>query len=250
MSKVFYSAAKALRGGDEKTATAAVVLAAGKSTRMGKKQNKQLLTVNGVPVLAHTLMAYQNCPHIKQIVVVARQQDFPAIVEIRQAYGIKKMTKLVVGGKDRQESARFGVSQVDPEIRFVAIADGARCLTTSEDITNVCLRAYKFQAASAGHQISSSVKRTSAMGMITESIDRTHLWEAQTPQVFHVALYNAAIHKSLQDNFRTTDDNALIEHLGYQVKMVECGRDNIKITTPDDLAFAKAVLTVREKKAK
>ena len=250
MSNVFYSAARALRGGDEKTATAAVILAAGKSTRMGKKQNKQLLTVNGIPVLAHTLMAYQKCPHIRQIVVVARQQDFPAIVELRQAYGIKKMTKLVVGGKDRQESARFGVSQVDPEIRFVAIADGARCLTTPEEVSSVCLRAYKFQAASAGHLITSSVKRATNMGMITESVDRDGLWEAQTPQVFHVALYNAAIHKALGDGFEATDDNQLIEHLGYQVKMVECGRDNIKITTPDDLALAKAILTVREKKSK
>ena len=250
MSKVFYSAARALRGGDEKIATAAVILAAGRSTRMGKKQNKQLLTVNDVPVLAHTLMAYQNCPHIRQIVVVARQQDFPAIVEIRQAYGIKKMTKLVVGGKDRQESARFGVSQVDPEIRFVAIADGARCLTTPEQITEVCLRAYKFQAASAGHLLTSSIKRATNMGMITESVDREGLWEAQTPQVFHVALYNAAIHKALGDGFEATDDNQLIEHLGYQVKMVECGRNNIKITTPDDILFAKAALTARETKQK
>ncbi len=250
MSTVFYKAARALRGGDDKTATAAVILAAGKSTRMGKKQNKQLLTVNGVPVLAHTLMAYQACPHIRQIVVVARQQDFPAIVEMRQTYGIKKMTKLVVGGQDRQESARFGASQVDPEIRFVAIADGARCLTTPEQISEVCIRAYKFQAATAGHQITSSIKRASNMGIITESVDRDGLWEAQTPQVFHVALYNAAIHKALQDDFRATDDNALIEHLGYQVKIVECGRDNIKITTPEDIALAKAIFNVREKKQK
>ena len=158
------------------------------------------------------------------------------------------MNKLVVGGKNRQESARFGVSQISPEIKFVAIADGARCLTTPEQISNVCMRAYKFQAASAGHLITSSIKRATTMGIITESVDRTGLWEAQTPQVFHASLYNAAIYKSMRDGFEATDDNALVEHLGYKVKIVECGRDNIKITTPDDLALATAILSVRSKK--
>lgn len=248
MSQVFHSAARMMRGGDEKTATAAIILAAGQSTRMGKKQSKQFLDLNGIPVLAHTMMAYQNCAHIRQIVVVAREQDFEAIVKLRQDFGITKMNKLVVGGKNRQESARAGVSQIDPEIRFVAIADGARCLTTPEQISTICMRAYKFQAASAGHLITSSVKRATAMGIITESVDRTGLWEAQTPQVFHASLYNAAIYKSLQDGFEATDDNALVEHLGYQVKIVECGRDNIKITTPDDLVFAKVILAVRNAK--
>ena len=248
MSKISHGVATFLRGGDEKTATAAIILAAGSSTRMGKKKSKQLLTINNVPVLAHTLMAYQKCPHIKQIVVVARAEDFKEIVALREKYGIKKFTKIVEGGKTRQESARIGVANVDSDIRFVAIADGARCLTTPEQISTVCLRAQVSQAASAGHQIASSVKRAGLTGIISESVDRQGLWVAQTPQVFHTSLYTAALIKAEQDHFVATDDNELVQHLGYEIKLVECGRENIKITTPTDLVFAKMILTARAQK--
>lgn len=247
---LFHKTAQLLRGGDEKTVTAAVILAAGSSTRMGKNKNKQLMTVNNIPVLAHTLMAYQKCDHINHIVVVARESDFDAILAIRKAFKIKKMTKLVCGGKTRQESARIGVANVAPDTKYVAIADGARCLITPESISKICMRAYQYQAASAGHQISSSVKRASIMGIVTESVDRNGLWEAQTPQVFHTSLYNAAVYKATRDKYEVTDDNELITHLGYRVKLVECGLENIKITTPDDISFAEAILTARESKGK
>ena len=248
MSHAAHKVATLLNFGEEKYPTAAVILAAGSSTRMGAKKSKQFLTVNNVPVLAHTLMAYQNCPHIRQIIVVARQEDFREIVALRKEYGIKKLVKLVAGGKTRQESAKRGVAQIDPSIRYVAIADGARCLTTPEQISKVCRRAYAYRAASAAHLISSSVKRASALGTIAESVDRTGLWSAQTPQVFHTALYQAALYKAANDRFTATDDNELIQHLGYEVKLVECGRENIKITTPDDLTFAKMVLDARGQK--
>lgn len=247
---LFHKTARLLRGGDEKTVTAAVILAAGNSTRMGKNKNKQLMTVNGIPVLAHTLMAYQKCDHINHIVVVARETDFDSILAMRKKYKITKLVKLVCGGKTRQESAQIGVANVAPDTKYVAIADGARCLITSESISKVCMRAYQYQAASAGHQISSSVKRATAMGVITESVDRKGLWEAQTPQVFHTSLYNAALFKAIRDKYEVTDDNELITHLGYRVKLVECGLENIKITTPDDIAFADAILSARERKHK
>ena len=137
---------------------------------------------------------------------------------------------------------------MDFDIRFVAIADGARCLTTPEQISTVCLRAQVSQAASAGHQIASSVKRAGLTGIISESVDRQGLWVAQTPQVFHTSLYTAALIKAEQDHFVATDDNELVQHLGYEIKLVECGRENIKITTPTDLVFAKMILTARAQK--
>ncbi len=247
MSNAFHTAARILRGGDQKTATAAIILAAGSSTRMGKGTNKQFLTINEIPVLAHTLKAYQECSHIREIIVVAREEDFEEIRKIGKEYQIKKLKKIVAGGNSRQESAKIGVAQISANTKFVAIADGARCLTTSADISKVCMRAYQYQAASAAHQITSSVKRASLTGNITESINRTGLWETQTPQVFHTSLYNAAIYKAIADRFTATDDNELITHLGYQVKLVECGLQNMKITTPSDLFLAKAILTARAK---
>ena len=244
MANLFHAAARQLNGG--KNATAAVILAAGNSTRMGKSQSKQFMKINGIPVLARTLLAYQKCDLIRQIVVVARPSDFEQILAMRKHYHIDKLTKLVPGGATRQDSARRGVTNVDSKMRYVAIADGARCLVTPEQITRVCLRAYEFKAESAGHQICSTVKRTSVLGSVKETVDRDNLWVAQTPQVFHSALYHAALSKSVSDGFTATDDNALIEHLGYQVKMVECGRENIKITKPEDIAFATAIAASRE----
>lgn len=229
------------------TYTAAVILAAGNSTRMGKI-NKQLFKLNGIPVLAHTLMAYQKCPLIREIVVVTQPDQFEEIFEMSKTYGITKLKKLAKGGSTRQESAKRGVAKLDANVKFVAIADGARCLITPATITKVCLAAYRHMAACAGHLVSDTVKRASILGNVRETVDRTGLWQAQTPQVFHTALYQAALIKAEEDKFTVTDDTSLIEHLGYQVRMVECGLANIKITTPADLPLAQAVLDYRSKK--
>lgn len=232
----------------QKNYTAAIVLAAGNSTRMGMGINKQLERLCGVPVLAHTLMAYQKCPLIREIVVVTRPQDFEEVYELAKEYGIKKLLHIVAGGKTRQESAVCGMRKLGDHVKYVAIADGARCLTTPGQITKVCLAAYRYHAASAAHKINDTVKRTNNSGMSNETVDRTNLWQAQTPQVFHTALYTAAIYNAQKDGFEGTDDNALIEHLGYQVRMVECGHQNIKITTLQDLPFAQAILQYRGNK--
>ena len=231
----------------KKCHTAAIVLAAGNSTRMGKNVNKQMELLCGVPVLAHTLMAYQRCKLIRQIIVVTRPDDFEAVYQISQTYGISKLTHVVAGGKTRQESAKNGMRKLGSDVRYVAIADGARCLTTPAQIAKVCLRAYRTQAASAGHKVSDTVKRTTPLGMTKETVDRNNLWQAQTPQIFHTALYTAALYQAEADGFSVTDDNSLIEHLGYQVRMVECGLQNIKITTPEDLPLAEAILEYRSK---
>lgn len=225
--------------------TAAIVLAAGNSTRMGSGINKQLEELCGIPVLGHTLMAYQKCKLIREIVVVTRPEDFEAVYQIAKQYGISKLTGIARGGATRQESAKRGMSKLSPDVRYVAVADGARCLITPLQITRVCLRAYRHQAASAAHRIADTVKRTTSLGMTKETVDRNNLWQAQTPQVFHTALYTAALYQADKDNFTVTDDNSLIEHLGYQVRMVECGAQNIKITTKEDLPLAEAILRYR-----
>ncbi len=228
--------------------TAAIVLAAGNSTRM-EGIDKQLEPVGGIPVLARTLLAYEACPLIDEIVLVTRLVDFPAAREFQKAYHISKLKKLVTGGNTRQESAKHGLDEISDEIRYVAIADGARCLTTSENITRVCLAAYRHEAASAAHKINDTIKRTNAIGGVLETVDRTNLWAVQTPQVFHKILYTAAHAKAEEDAFVGTDDNSLVEHLGYKVYVVECGAENLKITTPDDLLLASAILKAREEKA-
>lgn len=233
----------------KKNDTAAVIVAAGNSTRMGTKTNKQFLELHGIPVLAHTLMAYQRCQLIRQIVVVTKPENFETVYQMAKDYGITKLSSLAAGGATRQESAKNGIAKLDPTVRYVAIADGARCLTTPVQIAKVCLKAYRYKAASAAHLIADTVKRTTASGMVKETVDRTNLWQAQTPQIFHTALYQAALYKADEDHYEVTDDNSLIEHLGYQVRMVECGIENIKITTPEDLPLAEAILQYRSTKS-
>lgn len=227
--------------------TGAVILAAGNSTRMGGKINKQLYELCGKPVLAHTLLAYQKCPLIKEIVVVTRPTEFDEVFEIAKKYGIKKLKRITAGGATRQDSAKNGVDKLSEEIQYVAIADGARCLTTPLQIAQVCLKAYRHKAASAAHAVADSMKRATPSGFITETVDREHLWAVQTPQIFHKALYHAAVLNAERTGFTATDDNALIEHLGYRIRLVECGGENLKITTQKDLALAEAILAHREK---
>lgn len=227
--------------------TAALILAAGNSTRMGGDISKQFMEVDGVPVLALTLMAYQNTPRITEIVVAARVEDFDEIAKIREKYGISKLRQVVAGGKDRRESAERAFSKISDDIRYVAIADGARCLITPEEIANVCVTAYRHRAASAAQKVVGTVKRATPRGAVIETVDRRNLWEAQTPQVFHVALYTAAMKKLKESGYSAvTDDNEIVERMGAKVQLVECSKQNMKITTPEDIAIATAILKMRK----
>lgn len=230
-----------------KNYTTALILAAGASSRMGSQISKQFLEVDGIPVLARTLQAYEQCPLIREIVIVARPQDEQTVLGIVEQYEISKCKTVVPGGSDRAESARNGLNAVSANTKFLAVADGARCLTTPAQIARVCLCAYKNKAASAGHPITDTVKRTGVLGNVKETVERENLWAVQTPQVFALPLYAAATARAQADNFSPTDDNGLIEHLGYGVRLVDCGRENIKITMPADIRLAEAILAARKK---
>lgn len=225
--------------------TAAIVLAAGGSTRMGGNVSKQFIELCGIPVLAYTLLAYQATPAISEIIVAARREDFDRIAGIRKEYGITKLHSVVTGGNSRQESAARAFAKIGPDVLYVAVADGARCLTTPAEIENVCTQAYRFRAASAAQRVVGTVKRTNAKGSVTGTVNRENLWEAQTPQVFHISLYAAALERAKRDGWDVTDDNAMVERIGQRVQLVECSKENIKITTPEDLRLATAILALR-----
>ena len=239
LAKILQSPA---RGND----TAALILAAGNSTRMGGNRSKQFLPVLGIPALAYTLTAYQASPYISEIIVAARREDFDAIAEIRKEFGVTKLRTVVTGGKTRQESARRAFAKISSNVSYVAIADGARCLITPDEINSVCLEAYRYRAASAAHPVVGTVKRTEpGKNTVQETVEREGLWEAQTPQIFHVALYGAAMDRAAKEGWEVTDDNELVERLGTPVHLVECSQENIKITTPEDLKLAEAILSMR-----
>lgn len=222
--------------------TSAIIAAAGSGTRMNSDKTKQLLTLEGIPVIVRTLQAFESCPVIDEIIVSAKADELDFYEEYRKEYSPKKLARVVVGGATRQESVLRGFEAVSDKSEFVAIHDGARCLITPEKIEKVIRAAYNHGAATAASRVSDTVKKANAAGFAAETIDRDSLWLAQTPQVFKTELYRAAAYVAKEEGFTATDDNMLAEHIGYPVKLVDCGTGNIKLTTPADLAVAEVLL--------
>lgn len=227
--------------------TAAIIVASGNSTRMGEGVSKQMMLLDDIPVVARTIMAFDECEYISEIIVVAKEEEFYLYREFQNLYRFKKFVRLVSGGKTRQDSVRNGFSAISKQTKFVAIHDGARCLVTKEQIEAVCASAYKHGGATAATRAVDSIKISSGKNQfIDSSANRNHIWLAQTPQVFKREIYELALKKAADEHLEVADDNSLVENLGCSIKLVECGRNNIKITTPDDVALALAIIKSRE----
>ncbi len=226
--------------------TSAIIVAGGSSLRMGGDTTKQMMTLADIPIVVHTLLAFENCSRISEIIVVAKEDEIPTYNVFAQKYGITKLTKTVKGGKTRQESALHGFDATSPKADFVAIHDAARCLITPEDIEKVLDAAIKYGAASASQSVVDTVKIVDSKGFTVRTEDRNCVKLAQTPQIFSRNLYCAAAYTARDEGCEATDDNMLCERIGYNVKMVECSQDNIKITFSDDIRKAEKILSERK----
>ena len=237
--------------GKKRPKTAAVILAAGLGSRMKDTEGrtKQLLTLDGKPLFMHAVLAFHASSYVDELVLVLRKEEFREVRRILRAYKLKKPLRLVVGGDTRQASARHGLDAISDRMEYVAIHDAARCLITEEMIAKVISAAYASRAASAGTPVTDTVKQVNKDGFVEKTIDRTFLYRAQTPQVFETKLYRAATYFALENKQSVTDDNMLVELVGQTVKMVDCGSENIKVTTSEDLTLARIILRARSKKS-
>ncbi|MBE6577835.1 MAG: 2-C-methyl-D-erythritol 4-phosphate cytidylyltransferase [Ruminococcaceae bacterium] len=233
-----------------KNFTSAVIVAAGLSERFGGKVTKQMTNVCGEPLLMHTVRAYEEADCIHEIIIVAKSVEIPVWQELVKKYDFKKVRAIVKGGHTRQISVLNGFEAIDTRAKYVAIADGARCLTTPDIINSVCRSAYKYKAATAAHRSTDTVKIADKKGFIDTTADRDTVWMAQTPQAFKVRLYRAAAYTALKKDIEVTDDNSLVESVGHPIRLVECGAQNIKITTREDLAVAEGILAERARARK
>ena len=213
--------------------------------RFGGETTKQMTNLCGMPLVVHTLLAFEACDLIHEIIVVAKKSEMEEYSALCERYGITKLAGVVAGGFTRQESVLNGLDAVNKKSKFVAIADAARCLITPEQIKEVCRYAYKYDAATAAHNTTDTVKIAASNGFIESTADRSTVWLAQTPQVFKTKLYRAAAYTALKKGFEATDDNSLVENVGHAIRLVECGTQNIKVTTVDDLIIAEAILKQR-----
>jgi len=220
----------------------AIIVAAGNGSRIkrfpteSQKQTKQLTPLDGIPVVVRSILQFEECEFVDEIIVVAREDE----LSFYDDYQFKKVKYVVKGGETRQQSVMNGFKYIKSD--YAAIHDGARCLVTTEMIERVAREAYIHGCATAAEKAKDTLKQSDADGFITATVDRSQIWRAQTPQIFKTDIYRAAI----EQNIEVTDDCMLVENLGYKIKLVDCGYENIKITTPDDFYLAEAILKVRK----
>ncbi len=218
----------------------AIVVAAGNATRMGR--DKQMIPLLGIPVLARSLHAFDLCPFIRHIVVVARESAIAAVDALCRQYEIAKLTRIVPGGDTRQESVLHGVRACPEDTEYYAIHDGARPLVTQDCIRSAIQGAVRYGAAAAGMRVKDTIKRIGAGGRVLKTPERDGLVAVQTPQVFRRELYHEAVRRSAGQGWEVTDDCALCERAGFEVYITPGCYSNIKITTQEDVAIAEALL--------
>jgi 2-C-methyl-D-erythritol 4-phosphate cytidylyltransferase len=229
---------------------AAIVVAGGEGERSGRPGGKQLAQLRGKPVLAHALLAFEACPEIGEIVLVAHPDRTREYLESAVLDpGITKVTAVVAGGARRQDSVAAGIRALSAEAELVAIHDGARPLVTPGLIAAALVALAADPEADGvviGHPSYDTVKTVDAGRWVTGTPDRSSVWMAQTPQVFRRAALERAYRDADDAGLLGTDDASLVEAAGGSVRMLAGPRDNIKITVPEDLTLAEALLAARE----
>lgn len=251
MKKISYRLAGALidslrRIKPKKINVSAIILAAGSGTRMKCDKTKQWLLLDNLPVFVHSLKSFDACREIKEIILVVKNDELPMYKDTAEKYGIKKLKAIVPGGKTRADSALCGFRKISDKSSYVAVHDAARCLVTPEIIRKVISAALPYGCAAAACRASDTVKLCTDAGYVENTPDRSKIWLAQTPQVFETEIYRASAYLALSDGLKVTDDCSMAEHARFAVKLVDCGKENIKITEPVDLYFADAVLRKRK----
>jgi len=222
--------------------TLAVVLAGGSASRFG--QNKLLAPLGDKPVLVRTLQALDGAECVDEVILAAREDEMHHYARLAQEYGVQKLSKVICGGRNRAESAYNAVLEADRGVEFVAVHDAARPMGSPEMIDRVCRKAYESGAAFAAVPVADTVRQEDRG--IWKTLPRARLMAAQTPQTANIDLLRAALKAALESGEEATDDCAALERIGVKPVPAEGERRNIKITVPEDLIFAEALLKAEE----
>lgn len=248
----------------EKKYCTAVVLAAGKGSRMGSKTAKQYLEIGRRPVVSYALEAFQASPLVNEIILMTDEAHIDYCRnEIVEVYGFTKVSTVAVGGSERYESVwkalcrlRDGNLWEDEDKRrarregYVLIHDGARPFVTIDIIERAYRAVEKWDACAVGMPVKDTIKLVDENGLIKESPERRLVWQAQTPQGFHVPFILQAFERQMQAECAGVTDDAMVvqNQMGVEVHMVEGSYENIKITTPEDLEIAEILIKKKIKK--
>lgn len=221
--------------------TTAIILAAGRSTRMGGGIDKAFLSLVNKPVVAWSLLAFERSPEIDRIVLVVRKDQLLASKAVVKMFGIAKLDKIVAGGNKRQESVQAGLAACDIDTRYVVIHDGARPLVTSDLVSEVVKAVKKTDAVTVGRPVTDTLKTCAKGTTVSATVSREKLWSVQTPQAFQLRVLKKA-YAALDPKAEVTDDCQAVELAGGTVKIVESLKPNVKLTTPEDIQLVSQLL--------
>lgn len=228
-------------------AVVAIIPSGGSGKRMGGKK-KNLLPLLGKPVLYYTLKPFEASPLVQSVILVVPAEDVLSYREdIVKRFRFKKVADVIAGGKERQDSVFNGVKAIGRPCALLLIHDGARPLVTADIIERTIKEAYLSGAAITAMPVKDTIKEANGKTVI-KTLQRERLWSVQTPQAFRPEILLPAFKKAQKDGFTGTDESSIVERLGVSVKIVEGSYENIKITTPEDMALATAILKCRASK--
>lgn len=230
---------------------AAIVAAAGIGARMGNDTPKPYLLLGGKPILALTLEIFEKIKEIREVALVVHPEELAYCQEkVISPYGFKKVLRLVPGGKERQDSVYNALKALknEDDLEIVLVHDGVRPFVTPEQISRVIQAARSHGGAVLGLPAQDTLKTVTAGGEIRQTLERKDIWQIQTPQAFQAPLLRRAFVEAYSRNFYGTDEASLVEALKQPVVVVPGSPLNLKITTPDDLALAEAILPMLRKK--
>ncbi|MDF2036782.1 2-C-methyl-D-erythritol 4-phosphate cytidylyltransferase [Cytobacillus oceanisediminis] len=220
-----------------------ILPAAGQGKRMGAGKNKLLLEIGNVPVFIHTLRVFESDPECTGIFLAINPQDEEEMCVLLKKHHITKVAAMVEGGKERQHSV-YNAAKASSGEDVVLVHDAARPFITRELLQPLVKAAMEKGAAVLAVPLKDTVKKADG-NLITETLERSCLWAVQTPQAFRISSLLDAHRKAEEDGFLGTDDASLVERLGKEVMIVEGSYDNIKLTTPEDIYFAEAIIKKR-----
>ena len=223
--------------------TSAIIVAAGKGTRMGPDMDKMFIELAGAPLIAHTWQRFDSSPSVDDLVIVVRSGLENSFAQIARQHSFRKPYCLVRGGAERQNSVWNGLEAVPAQTEVVLIQDGARPCTTEDLIARCAQAAAQTGAAVAAQRVTDTIKESDGANRIARTVDRSKLWSVQTPQSFRVTVIRSALMAVREKGLVVTDDTAACELIGQPVLLVESVTPNPKATSPADLPLIELLLT-------
>ena len=224
----------------------ALIVAAGKGSRMGAKKGKPYIMLAGKPILAHTLSEFERCSLIDETVLIVAKNDVEhSRVSIVETFKCTKVSRIIVGGLKRQDSVWAGLKALRNDSELVMVHDGARPFVSQEILEKSIHETVTCGATIAAVPVKDTVKMVSEQKEVLGTLDRDKMWMVQTPQTFRLDILKMAFEKAFKDGFYGTDDASLVERMGVKVNVIPGSYANIKITTPEDLVLGEAILRRR-----